>query len=59
MEALKYARAKAPEPLPESAALHKVSWLQRLVRYEWHEGSRLCIGPAFTATLQEWERALD
>lgn len=59
MEALKYSRAKAPDPLPESARLFRVSWLQRTVRYEWYMGGKYLFGPVFQATAQEWERALD
>lgn len=39
--------------------LRRMSWLQRTVRYEWHENGKLVLGPVFPATLLEWEIASD
>lgn len=45
---------------PYYAALVRVSWLRRTVRYEWYDDDAGVIcGPVFHATLMEWERARD
>lgn len=39
--------------------LRRVSAYLRTVRYEWEENGKPVFGPAFPATLLEWERAHD